>query len=69
MERKERLDWIKLSSKVNDNPNGKYFCVRNLSHIIKQEVIDFDKYNKREIHLICEQCNIQLTFTLDKPKL
>ena len=69
MERSERLKWIKISSEVNKNPNSEYRCPKNEEHIISYEIKDFEKYGKREIKLLCKECNKEMTFTLDIPKM
>ena len=37
----------------------------NTSHGIKYVIETYEKYNKKELIIICEGCNKRLTFTID----
>ncbi len=67
MDRKERLLWIKIAQEINNINDTElvYQCPCDKKLNIKYEKKEFSLYNKKELHLICEGCNIHLVFTSD----
>lgn len=64
MNRQERLKWIKLSQELNDNMPDQIVCPNDDRHSLEVRIIDYPEYLKREQTLICNKCNIKLTFTI-----
>lgn len=64
MDRQERLKWIKLSQEINNKMSDQMVCPNDDRHSIEVRIIDYPEYSKREQVLICNNCNIKLTFNI-----
>lgn len=61
--RELRKKWILVAGELEKHPNKKIACPNNSEHFVQSEIMKHPEYNRKEIVLWCDNCDVKYTIT------